>query len=81
MVGILGGDNGEDVIRRCVEENTFRKLSGGRDEGKEDTGSFYRKGIVGDWKNAFGPDQNRIFNDLAGQLMADLGYGEEDGNG
>ena len=57
-----------------IEAGAFETLSGGRSRGNEDTGSFYRKGIVGDWKNYFDEDCSRAFMENGGELLEELGY-------
>jgi hypothetical protein len=42
----------DSKIRNAIAKNDFKKVSG-RKSGVEKTNSFYRKGIVGDWKNYF----------------------------
>ena len=64
---------GSDVAR-CVEAASFQKLSGGRQRGREDKKSHFRKGVVGDWKNTFDEPSRLRFEAAAGTLLADLGY-------
>lgn len=35
---------------------------------------FYRKGVVGDWKNYFNPDHLEAIKESTGQVLLDLGY-------
>ena len=66
-------DCSPEVVARAIEENTFEKL-GGRSRGQEEPGSFYRKGVAGDWKEVFTKRDKQIFKEEAGELLAELGY-------
>jgi hypothetical protein len=57
-----------------VHAYDFKRLSGGREQGKEDTKSHFRKGVAGDWQNAFTPPVKQRFKDLYGNLLIQLGY-------
>lgn len=46
----------------------------GRKKGQEDTNSFLRKGISGDWKNYFTRETCEIFQKYAGNMLFDLNY-------
>lgn len=61
------------IVREALEVFSFRKLSQ-RHPGEEDRGSFFRKGIVGDWVEHFSEDDLRYFKETAGALMYDLNY-------
>ena len=74
LLEFLGADSGEKVARECVEAASFEQLSGGRAHGEEDSSSFYRKGIAGDWKNHFTEEDKRVFKEEAGKLLIRLGY-------
>lgn len=39
--------------------------------------STFRKGSVGDWKNQFTPEHKAAFKRIAGQLLIDLGYEQD----
>jgi hypothetical protein len=69
----------EDVIRRLVDQASFESTSGGRQRGVEDSTSFVRKGVAGDWKNVFSDKDRQVFKEEAGDLLVRLGY-EEDTN-
>ena len=62
-----------------VWENDFAKNSGGRVRGQEDTGSHYRKGIPGDWRNHFNKDHIEVFKERYNHIVIGLGY-EQDAN-
>jgi hypothetical protein len=34
----------------------------------------FRKGIIGDWRNHFSAEHKRVFKELAGQILINLGY-------
>ena len=74
LLKFLGADAREKNVRRCVEAASFEKLSGGRKPGEEDANSFFRKGVAGDWKNAFTKRDREIFKEAAGDLLIKLGY-------
>ncbi len=73
LLKFLGADAREKNVRRCVEAASFEKLSGGRKPGEEDANSFFRKGVAGDWKNAFAGRDREIFKEAAGDLLIKLG--------
>ena len=79
LLEFLGVETGEETVGRCVEAASFEKLSRGRKRGEEDSSSFFRKGIAGDWRNIFTEEDRRIFKETAGELLIELGY-EEDHN-
>lgn len=70
----LGVDHGEDVVRHCLREASFERLSGGRARGKEDPKSFFRKGVVGDWENRLEPRSAAYVVSTCGSLMKRFGY-------
>jgi hypothetical protein len=77
LLGFLGVDTEEALVKHCVSQASFEKLSKGRERGEEDPSSFYRKGIAGDWKNHFTEEDRRIFKEEAGELLIRLGYEED----
>jgi hypothetical protein len=72
-------DHSASIVHGCLETNKFEKLSGGRMPGEEDSGSFFRKGVVGDWRNYFSPENIETFKRIAGTTLVDAGY-EKDNN-
>jgi hypothetical protein len=74
LLEFLGAEAGEEAVRRCVSSASFEKLSRGRNRGQEDPTSFFRKGVAGDWRNAFTEEDSKVFEDEAGELLIRLGY-------
>ena len=56
------------------EKYSFKKLSGGRKSGEENTNSHYRKGKRGDWRNHFNEKHKLVFKEKYGDLLIKLGY-------
>jgi len=69
----IGASDDEAVVRRCINKNRFEKVAG-RQEGSEDSTSFFRKGVAGDWQNVFTKRDRQIFWQVAGDLLVELGY-------
>jgi tetratricopeptide (TPR) repeat protein len=68
------------LISQILDDYSFEKLSQGRKQGSEDQSSHYRKGLPGDWKNYFNSTIRSKFEEIAEDLVGDLGY-EWDGLG
>ncbi len=73
-----GKEPDEWVVRMTVEKNSMRRLTGRR-PGEEDRGEFIRKGVAGDWKNHFSAEAATIFDQLAGDVLVQLGYEQDRG--
>lgn len=64
----------QELVADVVEKASFKNLSKGRKAGEQDSASFYRKGVAGDWKNYLTPETSRkVFKD-AWELMKQFGY-------
>ncbi len=74
LAEFLGTAADAETVRRCVTATSFEKLSRGRKRGQEDPGSFFRKGVVGDWKNTFTEKDKVLFEKEAGGLLLELYY-------
>jgi hypothetical protein len=57
-----------------VHNNRFETKTGGRDAGKENVKSHYRKGMAGDWVNHFEPQHVKAFKQRYNDLLLRLGY-------
>jgi hypothetical protein len=77
LLRFLGADDGSETVERCVSSASFERLSKGRKRGEEDSSSFYRKGVAGDWRNVFTREDRRIFKEAAGDLLIELGYEDD----
>jgi Sulfotransferase domain len=76
LLGVVGADARPGTAARCVELARFERFSGGRAVGTEDSTAFTRKGIVGDWKGVFTERDRGLFEEEAGELLAELGYAQ-----
>ncbi len=78
LLEFLGTEASEETVRRCVSCASFERLSKGRKSGEEDSSSFFRKGIAGDWKNVFTEQDKLVFKEEAAELLVMLGYEVDD---
>ncbi|MCK5361009.1 MAG: sulfotransferase [Gammaproteobacteria bacterium] len=74
LLQFLGVEDSDESIEFCLEKTDFSKLSGGRTRGTENRGSFYRKGIIGDWKNHLKHDTLVEVELYCGAMLDHLGY-------
>lgn len=77
LFGFLGTDQDEHLVRQAVEAHRFEKLAG-REVGDEDSASFYRKGVSGEWQAVFTEQDKIIYKEIAGELLVELGYERDD---
>jgi glycosyltransferase involved in cell wall biosynthesis len=70
---LLGAQADEEVVSRCVEKNSFEKAAG-RPRGSEESASFFRKGVAGDWRARFTPQDRKVYEQVAGQTLLEMGY-------
>ncbi len=78
LLGFLGAEAGEEVVRECVRAASFEAWTEGRERGEEDPSSFFRKGVAGDWKAVFTERDKEIFKEEAGDLLVKLGYEKDE---
>lgn len=62
-----------EVIQQALDIFDFKQLSQ-RKAGEEDSSSFFRKGIVGDWENHFTAEDLKFFQSQATETMRQVGY-------
>jgi hypothetical protein len=70
----LGVNASDAMTALCRAAASFAKLSGGRNPGEEDRGSFFRKGVPGDWRNYLGSETSARFVTQAGAWLHRFGY-------
>lgn len=71
-------DRSADMIQTIVREHDFLRLSNGRRPGEQQTESFFRKGVVGDWKTYFTPVVTDLYKQKIGSFLIDYGYEPND---
>jgi hypothetical protein len=75
VLELLHARSDDDVIERCIRASSFERVSSRR-RGEEDSRSFFRKGVAGDWRGVFTERDRQIYEELAGDQLAKMGYGE-----
>lgn len=70
----LGVADDDEIVADCVARTSFAALSGGRDAGVTQDGSFFRKGAVGDWASTFTPEMNAIILKELGWMFPHFGW-------
>jgi hypothetical protein len=66
------------IISKAAGKSKFSNFSSGRKNGVEDKNSFYRKGVVGDWKNYMNKENVELFKKYSGESLILLGYEKDD---
>lgn len=74
LLAFIGADASAPVCAGCARAGDFRAMSGGRARGEEDLSSVVRKGVAGDWRQWFTPDQAERFDHRAGRWLDAYGY-------
>lgn len=70
----LGCESDEQILKDCIQRATFEKMSGRRAGDDAQPLAKARKGITGDWKNYFTRRDGMLFDEMAGDLLIELGY-------
>jgi len=73
---VTGEPADQHRVERAVQHYSMESFTG-RSPGEEDRASFVRKGVAGDWKNHFTPEAARVFDELAGDMLIELGYEQD----
>ena len=74
LLEFLEVDTSEKAVAQCCAAGDFKKLAAGREPGKENRKSHFRKGAIGDWRNHFDAEATKAFERHAGQLLRQLDY-------
>jgi len=69
VLDFIDADASSEIITEMIAQNSFSKLK--KAEGGK---SFFRKGVVGDWRNHFTPADIQLFKQLTGDLLVRLNY-------
>ena len=75
----MGYDLKEEIIDTIVEKSTFQNMKANLVSAeieklrKPDAPHFFRKGVVGDWRNHFTPEQNAEFDAVYAEKMKGSG--------
>ncbi len=77
ILRFIGADIDEDLVEKTVALMSFKNQQ--KLEKDKQGGKFYRKGIIGDWKNHFDENHKETFRSIAGDTLMALGY-EKDMN-
>jgi hypothetical protein len=70
----LGVASDDALVADCVARTSFAAMSGGRESGKAEDGSFFRKGIVGDWRATLSPEMNEMVLRELGWMFPAFGW-------
>lgn len=70
---VLGGEIDIDRLKEISDAHSFEKVSK-RKRGQENTRSFLRKGVAGDWKEKFSRKACEVFDHYAGEELVLAGY-------
>lgn len=70
-------DVSEEIITYAVDLFSFENMTKGREKGKEDSKHFFRKAVVGDWKQKFNDKHMLAWNNTgANEVLRQFGYVE-----
>ena len=73
VLEFLGASADDRTIERCLRSSSFERASK-RSTGQEDSSSFFRKGVAGDWRDVFTKRDRELYKELAGARLMELGY-------
>ena len=78
MAALFQLPDSPEEIRRIAESHSFQRMSGGRSRGQEQSGSFVRKGVAGDWVNHFTPEIRDLYKGKIGSFLIEMDYEQDD---
>jgi hypothetical protein len=78
-VSFIGLDNKQDIIEKALQLSSFEELRKqeelkGFGEKSPGSGSFFRKGVAGDWKNVLTSEQINMILQGHAEVMKRFGY-------
>ncbi len=69
----LGVSDHAEIVADCVARNSFARLAG-RPAGTAENGTFFRKGMPGDWPNTLTPEMGGIVLQALGWSFPEFGW-------
>jgi hypothetical protein len=69
----MGFKVSDDQINQLIEKQSFERKAR-RKRGQENTKSFLRKGVSGEWQEVFSVEQKRLANEQSRGILDQLGY-------
>jgi hypothetical protein len=73
ILELLQASSSDRIVEHCILASSFERVSN-RQQGEEDSRSFFRKGVAGDWRNIFTERDREIYEELAGERLAEMDY-------
>jgi hypothetical protein len=70
----LGVADHQGVVADCIARTNFAAMTGGRAAGVEQSNSFFRKGVVGDWRSTLSPAMNEMVLHELGWMFPHFGW-------
>jgi Sulfotransferase domain len=74
LFGFLGVAADDPLVATCVARTSFAAVSGGRAAGAARDGSFFRKGVAGDWRSTLTPEMSTLILDDLGWMFPAFGW-------
>ncbi len=74
IFSFIGSKNKNEIIQKCINNSSFKKMSDNREQGESKQNAHIRKGISGDWKNYFTQKDGELFHKLAGKTLLKYNY-------
>jgi hypothetical protein len=74
LFAFLGVRDSDEIVADCVARTAFTNQTGGRPAGVEQAGSFFRKGVVGDWTSTLTAEMNAMILHELGWMFPHFGW-------
>ena len=71
---LLGVSDDPNIVAACIAENDFAAQTKGRKAGQEKRSSFFRKGVVGDWRSTFSDEMSALMLRELGWMFSIFGW-------
>jgi hypothetical protein len=71
---LLHARKDDRIIELCIQTSSFERVAS-RQPGEEDSHSFFRKGVAGDWRSVFTDRDRELYEEIAGDQLIKMGYG------